>query len=317
MRVVFLGSPEFSLNCLKQILAHHEVVAVVTQPDAPAGRGQKLVKCPVAEFAIKNSLNLYQFEKISRDGVDILKSLKPDIMVTCAYGQILSQEVIDIAKHGIINVHASLLPKYRGASPIQSAIINGEKETGITIMQTEAGLDTGDIILFEKVAIGDDETSGELTERLSEVGARLVIIALDQIANGTAEFTKQKHTDATTTKKLNKINCTINFNRTSEQINNLVRGANPDPIARATINGESVKIYKTRVRNDLVKDAPNGTVLDCSSAKAGLFISCGVGVIEVLEIQFPGGKVISGANAIGGRKISVGQKFDDFGELLI
>ena len=240
MRVIFLGSPEFGLKALEQLMAKHEIIAVVTQPDSEQGRGQKLQSCPVAVFAKKNNLKLLQFEKISRDGVEIIKELKPDIMVTCAYGQILSQEIIDIPRYGIINVHGSILPKYRGASPIQSAIINGEVETGITIMQTEAGLDSGDIIKIKTTPIFPDETAGELSERLSVIGADLLIEAMNEIGEGKATFIKQRFSDATFTTKLNKTNCTINFEKTAEQIKNLVRGSNPDPIARTLLNQEKI-----------------------------------------------------------------------------
>jgi len=311
MRVIFLGSPEFGLLTLEKLLKHHDVVGVVTQPDSEQGRGQKLTACPVANFAKSHGLNLMQFEKISRDGVEVLKALNPDIMVTCAYGQILSQGIIDIPKFGIVNVHASLLPKYRGASPIQTAIINGEKETGVTIMKTEIGLDTGDIINSQKIDILDGETAGELSERLSSIGADLLIKSLDEIEAGTAQFTKQPYTDASITKKLTKLNCTINFERTAGQIVNLIRGANPDPVARTELQGQLVKIYRARVASVEADGAP-GSVHSTSSAKIGLLINCGTGVCEVTQIQFPGGKIIDGKSAVAGRKIKFGDCFSPY-----
>ena len=205
MRVVFLGTPDFSVNTLKAIInSKHEVVAVVTQPDKPVGRSSKLVFSPVKQVAVEHNLKVLQYNKIRLEGVDDLKALNADIMVTCAFGQILSQEIIDIAPKGIINVHASLLPKYRGAAPIQWSIINGDSETGVTIMQTEAGIDTGDIICMEKTPISETETAGELFDRLSMLGAKLLVEALDLIESGNATFTKQNDDLATHVKMLKK-----------------------------------------------------------------------------------------------------------------
>ena len=317
MKIIFLSSPEFGIPSLEKLAKENEILAVITQPDSEQGRGHKVMPCPVADYAKRNGFKLFQFEKISRDGIEILNNLAPDIMVTCAYGQILSQEVIDIPKYGIINVHASLLPKYRGASPIQTAIINGEAETGITIMQTEIGLDTGDIIKQVKTAIYPNETAGELSARLSFIGAELVTEAVREISNGSATFTKQSFNDATVTKKLNKINCTINFEKTAEQIHNIVRGSNPDPIARTELGNEMIKIYKTQVRGDLFSSEPAGTVIAPTSGKMGLYVACGMGVIEILELGFPNGKIISGKEAVGSRKVSVGDKFSSFTDAMV
>ena len=193
MKVIFLGTPDFSVPTLKAIIkSHHQLLAVVTQPDKPSGRGERLSYSPVKQVALENNLKVLQYDKIRLQGVDDLKRLAPDIMVTCAFGQILSQEIIDIAPHGIINVHASLLPKYRGAAPIQWSILNGDKETGVTIMQTEAGIDTGDIIAVEKTIISPEETAGELFDRLSFIGAELLVRTLDDIEQGTAIFQERR-----------------------------------------------------------------------------------------------------------------------------
>ena len=316
MKIIFLSSPEFGIPSLEKLAKENEILAVITQPDSEQGRGHKVLPCPVADYAKKNNFKLYQFEKISRDGVETLTKLAPDIMVTCAYGQILSQEVIDIPKFGIINVHASLLPKYRGASPIQTAIINGEVETGITIMQTEIGLDTGDIIKQVKTAIYPDETAGELSARLSYIGADMVTEAVREIAAGAATFTKQSFNDATVTKKLTKVNSTINFEKTAQQIHNVVRGSNPDPIARTELNNEQIKIFKTKVRGDLFSTEPAGTIIEPTSGKNGLFVACGMGVLEIVELGFPNGKIITGREAVGSRKISIGQRFSSFTEAM-
>lgn len=314
MRVIFLGSPEFAVESLRAVLAsHHEVVAVVTQPDAMADRGHKFKPCALKEFAQGQGLEVLEFEKISRDGVKTLKALAPDIMITVAYGQILSQEVIDIPKHGIINVHASLLPKFRGASPIQSAIIEGETETGVTIMKTEAGLDTGDILKVAKTEIGERETAGELSARLSVIGAKVLVETLDEIEQGKIEPKKQIHNNATFTTKLNKVICSINFNKTARQISNLVRGSNPDPVARASMGGEIVKIYEAYPREDIAStEEKAGTIIAPTSAKAGVFVQCGFGVLEIVKMQMPNGKVVEAKSLVAGRKLSEGMVFDDF-----
>lgn len=311
MRIIFLSTPEFGIASLQKLIeSRHEVVAVVTQIDKPSGRGNKLTPSPIKVFALKHNLKVLEYQKISRDGVEDLKSLKPDIMITCAYGQILSQAIIDIPKFGIINVHGSLLPKYRGASPVQSAIIKGETTTGITIMQTEAGLDTGDILSKATTKIGEEETAGELMQRLSELGAELLLQTLDDIEYGETQPEKQQHADATITKKITKEDCFINFNKSAKQIKCLVLGANPDPIARTELDGEIVKIYRARVREDIEDTSFEvGTIIAPSSAKLGVFVQCGQGVLEIVEAQFAGGKVLQAKQLFGGRKFAVGMKF--------
>lgn len=312
MKIIFLGTPEFALPSLEMLLkSRHQILAVVTQIDKPSGRGNKLTPSPVKEFALKNNLKLLQYEKISRDGYDELKSLKPDIMITAAYGQILSQSIIDIPKFGIINVHASLLPKYRGASPIQSAIMNGETVTGVTIMQTEAGLDTGDILNVAKVNIGVEETAGELTERLSHIGAELLLKTLDDIEFDELMPEKQQHTNATITSKIRKEDCLINWNKSAKEIKCLILGACPDPMARTMLGNELVKIARVRVNTEIhiPENAQNGQIIEPSSAKTGVFVKCGQGVLELLEAQFPGGKLTFAKQLFAGRKFKIGDCF--------
>lgn len=310
MRVVFLGTPEFAEVCLDALCkSNNEIVGVVTQPDKPSERGNKVVFSAVKQYAITHNLPLFQFPKISRDGIIDLKSLNPDIMVTAAYGQILSQEVLDIAKYGVINVHASLLPKYRGASPIQSAIINGETETGVTIMRTEAGLDTGDIIKTISTPIFETETAGDLSNRLAELGSKILLEVLTEFENGTVNYIKQDHFNATITKKISKDDCTILWDKSSREIKSLIHGANPNPIARTLFGDEVVKIYRAKiVTDDLSEECQKlaaGTVLPTSSSKAGVFVRTGDGAIEILEMQLPGGKICSAKNLFNGRKINV------------
>ena len=315
MRIVFLGTPEFAVASLDALISsgEHEVLAVVTQPDKPAGRGKKLVQSEVKKYALKAGIKVLEYLRISRDGVDDVKALAPDIMITAAYGQILSQEIIDIPNYGIINVHASLLPKYRGASPIQSAVMDGEEMTGVTIMQTEAGLDTGDILGTVQTYIGEYETAGELSERLSVMGAELLLDTLRKIQNGEVKPEKQNQVEATITRKIAKEDCVINFGKSAKQVKNLVCGANPDPIASAIFEKDEtvLKIYKVRVldENEITGHGTPGEVIEPTSAKRGVFVQCAVGVVELLLVQLPGKNVMDAKALVAGRKINIGDKF--------
>lgn len=310
MRIIFLGTPEFAIPSLQKLIeSRHEVIAVITQQDKPSGRGNKLKPSPVKELATKNNIKVLQYEKISRDGLEDIKALHPDLMITAAYGQILSQAIIDVPKFGIINVHGSLLPKYRGASPIQSSVLNGDTETGITIMQTEAGLDTGDILSVEKTEIGENETSGELSIRMSEIGAKLLLETIDKIEDGSVIREKQKHADATITKKINKEECLINWNKSAKQIKCLILAANPDPVARTILNDELVKIHRAKISDIPSTDKEPGTIIEPTSAKTGVFVQCGQGVIEIIEAQLAGGKVVPAKSLVSGRKLTTNMQF--------
>lgn len=314
MRIVFLGTPDFAIKSLEKLIeSNHQIVGVVTQVDKPNGRGKKLVYSPVKEYAIKHNLPLYQFAKISRDGVDVIKNLKPDIMVTAAYGQLLSEQIISIPRYGIINVHGSILPKYRGASPIQSAIINGETVSGVTIMQTDIGLDTGDILDVKTTEIGKYETYGQLSEKLAVIGAELLIETLSKIEENNINPIKQNSVDATITKKITKNDCIINWNKSAIQIKNLIYGVNPDPVAYTYLNDIPVKIYTANIDVSVESNeasAVPGEILDCSSAKNGVFVKTGNGIIMLGNIQFPGGKVLDAKQFISGRKLKVGDVFE-------
>ena len=309
MRIIFLGTPAFSVNSLDALVkSKHSVVAVVTQPDKPTERGNKIEFSAVKKYALANDIPLFQFPKISRDGVVDLKALEPDVMVTAAYGQILSQEVLDIPRLGTINVHASLLPKYRGASPIQTAIINGDAETGVTIMKTEIGLDTGDIIDSVSTPIFEEETAGELSERLADLGSNLLLEVLDKLEHGSAILTQQEHINATVTSKISKNDAVINWNKSTKEIKSLILGTNPNPIARTTLGDNQIKVYRARTANITLSDEEMnlkpGTVLPTSSVKAGVFVKTGDTAIELLEMQFPGGKVLTAKQLFNGRKIN-------------
>ena len=231
-------------------------------------------------------------------------------MITAAYGQILSQAIIDVPKYGIINVHGSLLPKYRGASPVQTAVINGDSVTGITIMQTEAGLDTGDILSTVSTPINEDETAGELMERLAELGSTLLLETLTKIEEGTTQRTKQHHADATITKKITKEECMINWNKSAKQIKCLILGSNPDPIAKTILNDGLIRILRAKVASVPSTIKEPGTIIEPSSAKLGVFVQCGQGVVEIIEAQLAGGKAVDAKTLMSGRKFAVGMQFE-------
>lgn len=310
MKIIFLGTPDFSVPSLQALIdSHHEVLAVVTQPDKPVGRSGKLCFSPVKELALKHNIPVLQYKKIRLEGVQDLKDLAPDIMVTCAFGQILSKEIIDIAPHGIINVHASLLPLYRGAAPIQWSVINGDKQTGITIMQTEEGIDTGDIIKVEKTDIGNEETSEELFERLSVLGATTLIKALDDIESGKAVFVKQNDELATHVKMLKKEDGLLNFNQNSETLRNFIRGMNSWPSAYTFLNGKMFKVFKGSLYNGDF-NAPCGTVV-LADNKNGLVVKTKDGALRLDVIQAEGGKKMTDTEYLIGHKIPVGTVFEN------
>lgn len=304
MKVIFLSTPDFGIKPLEAILnSRHEVLAVVTQPDKPVGRKAIITPCAVKQYAVSKGLKTLSYNKIRLEGVQDLKSLNADIMVTCAYGQILSREILDIAPHGIINIHASLLPKYRGSSPIQWAIINGDEETGVTIMQTEEGVDTGDIISTVKTKINKGETAGELFERLSILGAELIVKTLDDIENGTATKIKQNEELATHVKMLKKEDGIIDFTKNASEIVNLINGLNPWPIAYTFLNGKTLKIFNAEV---VENNGKPGEIIK-ADINGGLIIGANNGSLKINELQLEGGKKMSVRDFLIGRKLNVGQ----------
>lgn len=305
MKIIFLGTPDFAVNILNSILeSKHQVVGVVCQQDKPSGRGNKLTPPKVKIFANEKGLKVYQFSNIKTEGVKILKELNADIMVTAAYGQILSQDIISLCPKGIINVHGSLLPKYRGASPIQQAIINDEQFTGVTIMKTDIGIDTGDILLSSKCNIEDEDTYETLSEKLSIKGGRLCVEALDLIEKNKAIFTPQNHADATFTKTIKKEDCIIDFNNNSRQILKKVNALNPNPIAFFVLNQLSFKVYK--VKPIAYKGTEkNGTIISANS-KQGLIIKCKDGAVEIVEMTAPASKKMLAKAYLNGKTLQLG-----------
>ena len=305
-KIVFMGTPEFAVPSLDALCdAGYDVVGVFTQPDRPAGRGKKLTACPVKQRALQRGLSVYQFEKIrTPEGVAQLKALSPDLCVTAAFGQILTQEVLDIPARGTLNVHASLLPKYRGSSPINWCILNGEKETGVTIMRTDVGIDTGDMLASRATPIGELETAGELTERLSVLGAQLLRDTLPGYLSGEIVPEKQDESQSSYEPMLKKEMGLIDWTKDAETIAHQVRGLNPWPCAYTAMDGGTLKIYLAKaVETDSAADP--GTVI-VSGAKAGLIVKCGSGALEILEMQAPGGKRMAAKAYLMGKKIDEG-----------
>lgn len=307
MRIVFLGTPDFAVKPFENIIENgYNVVAAVTNPDKPVGRKQTITACPVKETALRHGIPVYQYTKIRNEGVEDLKALKPDLMVTCAFGQILSQEILDIPTIGTINIHASLLPKYRGSSPIQWAIINGEKVTGITIMFTDVGVDTGDIILQDELQIEDTDTAGTLFDKLSVLGSRSVIKALEAIETGTYTRTKQDETKATHTKFFNKESGLMDFNKTADEIVNLVRGLNPWPVAYFIYKGEKIQVYSAENKNSVYNAEP-GTVVSADK-KTGLIVNVNGGSVRLKTLKKSGGKLMPDTDFLNGNRILPGEK---------
>jgi len=302
MRIAFLGTPSFALPSLKMLIESGHTLAVFTQPDRPVGRHGKPVPPLVKELALEHNIPVCQFERIRSDeGLAALKEFEPDLMVTAAFGQLLSQANLDVPKYGCINVHGSLLPRYRGAAPIQWAVIDGELETGITTMMTDIGMDTGDILLKSVTAIDPDETAGELYDRLAVIGAELLKDTLIALENGTLTRTKQDPELATKCPMLKKEHGKIDFTKTAKQVHNLVRGVNPWPGAYALLDDSPLKIWKTRLTSEENPNLPVGTCL--GDGKKGMFVQCADGLLEVLEVQAAGGKRLDGKTFLRGKPI--------------
>ena len=312
MKIVFMGTPDFAEKSLEAVYnAGHEILAVVTNPDRPKGRGMKMVASPVKEFAVSKNLKIYQPEKVRKnvEFIEEIKKLEPDVICVVAYGKILPKEILEIPKLGCINVHGSLLPKYRGAAPIQWAVINGEKVTGVTTMYMDVGMDTGDMILKEKTEIAPDETTGELWDRLAKIGADLLVKTLEQIENKTAPRIPQGE-DFSMAPMLDKEMSKIDWeSKTAQEIKNLVRGLNPIMGTYSYLNGKKIKIWKVDVVEADNEDVKNGTVLK-SDSKDGLYIKAKDGVVKVLEIQGENAKRMNIQDFLRGNQIEVGSIFE-------
>lgn len=306
MNIVFMGTPEFAVPSLRRLIEEYNVTAILTQPDKPKGRGKKMAYSPVKEEGLKHEIPVYQPVKLKDDKelIKKIKDLKPDFMIVVAFGQILTKEVLDIPKYGCINLHASLLPMYRGAAPLNWAIINGEKKSGNTTMLMDVGLDTGDMLLKDEVEITDDMTAGNLHDILMERGADLLIDTIEGLYNGT--ITPKKQLEETFyAKMLNKELALINWNNSAEDIHNLIRGLNPWPIAYTNYEDKSMKIYESKVLKEESKREP-GTIVSVS--KEGIKVATQDGILLIKKIQFPNGKPLTIEQYINGNEIKVNNK---------
>ncbi len=307
-QVVFMGTPDFAVTALQALLDAdgYEVQAVFTQPDKPKGRSRALQMPPVKEAAAAAGIPVYQPLKIREpEWADLLVQLKPDVIVVAAFGQIIPQTILDIPAYGCINVHASLLPKYRGAAPIQWAIIDGEAETGVTIMRMDAGLDTGDMISRETVPIAADDTGGSLFEKLGLAGARLLIGTLDAVTGGTAKYEKQpKESPTGYARMLTKEDGRIDWGKDARVLSCLIRGLNPSPCAFTKLNGKTLKIWNAEALSDRDCDAAPGTI--CEVTKSSLYVQTGSGVLSILELQIEGKKKMPTDAFLRGNPLKIG-----------
>ena len=302
MRVVFMGTPDIAATCLKRILEDgSDVVAVYTQPDRPKGRGMKMTFSPVKEVALAAEIPVYQPENFKEEEtVQTLRDLKPDVVAVVAYGRILPQSVLDIPGLGCINIHASLLPKYRGSAPYQWAVLDGLKETGVTAMYLVREMDAGDIIDATKTPIGPDETAGELLDRLAVLGAELLVKTLDRIEKGEATATPQDPALVSYAPMLDKSMCPVDWTKTAQQVHDQVRGLHPWPVATAVLAGTNFKIHATAIVDG--SGAP-GEILGLT--KTGLKVACGEGAIEIRILQAEGGKRMSAPDYFRGHPLEV------------
>ena len=315
MKIVYMGTPDFAVNPLRALAeAGYEVTGVVTQPDKPKGRGKTMLPTPVKEEALKHGFPVYQPVKVrDPEFLQELKDLDPDIIVVAAFGQIIPKSILELPKYGCINIHASLLPKYRGAAPIQQAVIDGEKESGVTIMRMGTGLDTGDMISRIVVPLAADETGGSLFDKLAEAGAKLLIETLPHIFNGTAAYEKQPEESPTPyagmiTKQMGM----INFGKSAVELERLVRGLNPWPSAFTFWNGKTLKVWESFVvkREELdAQSAEPGTVV--KTDKKGIYVACGEDVLVLSQVQLEGKKRMDADAFLRGCHIETGSRFTD------
>ncbi|MGN0469332.1 MAG: methionyl-tRNA formyltransferase [Acutalibacteraceae bacterium] len=295
MRIVFMGTPDFAVPCLKALIEDkNEIVGVFTQPDKPKGRGYALTPPPVKVTALENNIEVFQ-PKTLKDGtaLEILNKLNPEMIVVVAYGKILPKEIIDLPEYGCINVHASLLPEYRGAAPIQWAVLDGKKKTGVTAMYMDIGLDTGDMLMKSETEIGENETADELHDRLSVLGSELIVKVVHSALDGTLKREKQDDSKSCYAKMLTKKMSKIDFTKSAQEVHNQVRGLNSWPSASALLSGKRVKIHRTLIADG---KGESGQVLSLNP----LVVACGEGAVEITELQPEGKKRMSAQSFING-----------------
>ena len=301
-----MGTPDFAVPSLRALLENgYEVVGVFCQPDRPKGRGHKLAACPVKELAVSAGIPVFQPERIKREeGVAMLKSCAPDLCVTAAFGQLLSQEILDIPPLGTINVHSSLLPRHRGSAPINWSIIQGDPVTGVTTMFTDKGMDTGDILLTRETPIGPAENAGELTDRLAVMGAELLIETIRALEAGTLTRIPQDHEAATYEPKMDKVLGRIDWSKPAQELDWLVRGTTPWPGAFTTLGEQTIKIFELTVLDGAASGAPGEII--AADAKQGLVVSCGDHDVVLTQIQMPGAKRMNAKDYLRGHTMETG-----------
>jgi len=302
-----MGTPEFAVPSLDMLIKEgHDVVAVVTQPDKPKGRGNKMCCPPIKEYAIEHKIDVLQPTKVkTSEFTEKIKEINPDLLVTAAYGKILPKSVLDIPKYGCINVHGSLLPKYRGAAPIQWSIINGEKVTGITTMYTDVGMDTGDMLIKGEIEINEDMTAGELHDKLSVLGAQVLKETLKELQEGRLERIAQCDSDATYASMMTKETGCIDWTKSSKEIHNLVRGTNPWPGAYTFYCGKKMKIWTTCVLCEDKHNINAGTI--CKVGREGIVVACGTGKVNIKEVQFDSCRRMCIEQYLCGHKLDEGE----------
>ena len=308
MRIVMMGTPEFAVPVLEALLGSGEEIAgVFTQPDRPSGRGNRLTPPPVKTAAEKAGIPVFQPEKIGRTGTETLAELEPDLCVTAAFGQILPQRILDIPRLGTVNVHASLLPKHRGSSPVAHAILSGDRVTGVTTMMTDAGIDTGDILLRTETEIGESETCAELTERLSRLGAKLLADTLVCIREGTLKRIPQNESEMSYDPMLSKEMGTPGWSGTADEVKGRINGLNPWPCVRVPVDDGMLKLLRATAVDGNGKP---GEILT-ADPKRGLTVACGEGAVRILELQAPGGKRMNASDFLRGHGITAGTVFGE------
>lgn len=305
MKVLFMGTPEYAVASLEAVSANHEIVGVLTRADKPNKRGNKIQFSPVKEFAISHNIPVFQPEKLNDDVLmEEIASLNPDIATVVAYGMIIPKRLIDLPPLGTINVHGSLLPQYRGAAPMQYSVLNGDKEAGVTIMYVEEALDAGDIVLQKKIPVGDNETFGELHDRLSILGAEALVEAIKQIETGTSTRTKQNSEKATFAPSISKEECIVNWNLSADNVHNRIRGLSPIPCANTHLpDGKLLKIYRSE-KIDGYFGKP-GEIVDVLKKK-GIVITCGTGAVCITSAKPEGKREMPGFELINGHYVSIG-----------
>ena len=316
MKIVFMGTPDFAVPSLKALVeAGYDVAAVVTQPDKPKGRGKSLLPTPVKEEALLHEIPVYQPQRVknNREFLDTLREIAPDVIVVAAFGQIIPRDVLELPKYGCINIHASLLPKYRGAAPIQQAVIDGEKESGVTIMKMGVGLDTGDMISQAVVPLAEDETGGSLFDKLAEEGAELLIRTIPSIVDGTAVYTKQPEESPTPyAAMISKKMGLMDITKSATELERLVRGMNPWPSAYTFLNGKTLKVWKCSVESgNCGKEAP-GTITGVD--KKGIHVACGTDKLVLEEVQLEGKKRMETEAFLRGYQVTEGIMLKDHKE---